>query len=70
MPENYLLVFFKINAHDYVKQAQKMGAVALLVSKKVKSSLPTLVVENTQDALSKIATWHLAISHRWAISPK
>jgi hypothetical protein len=36
-------------------QAQKMGAVALLVSKKVKSSLPTLVVENTQDALSKIA---------------
>jgi UDP-N-acetylmuramoyl-tripeptide--D-alanyl-D-alanine ligase len=36
-----------------------MGAVALLVSKKVKSSLPTLVVENTQDALSKIATWHL-----------
>ena len=47
------------DAHDYVKQAQKMGAVALLVSKKVKSSLPTLVVENTQDALSKIATWHL-----------
>jgi UDP-N-acetylmuramoyl-tripeptide--D-alanyl-D-alanine ligase len=33
------------DAHDYVKQAQKMGAVALLVSKKVKSSLPTLVVE-------------------------
>jgi UDP-N-acetylmuramoyl-tripeptide--D-alanyl-D-alanine ligase len=47
------------DAHDYVKQAQKMGAVALLVSKKVESSLPTLVVENTQDALSKIATWHL-----------
>jgi UDP-N-acetylmuramyl pentapeptide synthase len=44
------------DAHDYVKQAQKMGAVALLVSKKVESSLPTLVVENTQDALSKIAT--------------
>jgi hypothetical protein len=37
----------------------KLGAVALLVSKKVESSLPTLVVENTQDALSKIATWHL-----------
>jgi UDP-N-acetylmuramoyl-tripeptide--D-alanyl-D-alanine ligase len=64
MPENYLLVFLKIfialcgdnfDAHDYVKQAQKMGAVALLVSKKVESSLPTLVVENTQDALSKIA---------------
>jgi UDP-N-acetylmuramoyl-tripeptide--D-alanyl-D-alanine ligase len=27
------------DAHDYVKQAQKMGAVALLVSKKVESSL-------------------------------
>jgi UDP-N-acetylmuramyl pentapeptide synthase len=37
------------DAHDYVKQAQKMGAVALLVSKKVESSLPTLVVENTQE---------------------
>jgi UDP-N-acetylmuramoyl-tripeptide--D-alanyl-D-alanine ligase len=51
-----ILLFYGDNfdAHDYVKQAQKMGAVALLVSKKVKSSLPTLVVENTQDALSKI----------------
>jgi UDP-N-acetylmuramoyl-tripeptide--D-alanyl-D-alanine ligase len=26
------------DAHDYVKQAQKMGAVALLVSKKVESN--------------------------------
>ena len=47
------------DAHDYVNQAQKMGAVALVVSQKVDSSLPTLVVENTQNALSKIATWHL-----------
>jgi UDP-N-acetylmuramoyl-tripeptide--D-alanyl-D-alanine ligase len=31
------------DAHDYVKQAQKMGAVALLVSKKVKSSLSKVI---------------------------
>ncbi|MDC9714996.1 MAG: UDP-N-acetylmuramoyl-tripeptide--D-alanyl-D-alanine ligase [Gammaproteobacteria bacterium] len=47
------------DAHDYVNQAQKMGAVALVVSQKVDSSLPTLVVENTQNALSEIASWHL-----------
>jgi hypothetical protein len=37
-----------------VKQAQKMGAVALLVNKKVESSLPTLVVENTQERLVRL----------------
>lgn len=47
------------DAHNYVSQAQKMGAVALVVSKKVNSSLPTLLVENTQTALSVIASWHL-----------
>ncbi len=53
------------DAHDYIHQAQKMGAVALIVNKEVGSNLPTLIVENTQNALSKIATWHL---HN--ISPK
>jgi UDP-N-acetylmuramoyl-tripeptide--D-alanyl-D-alanine ligase len=37
----------------------RAGYLTQMVSKKVESSLPTLVVENTQDALSKIATWHL-----------
>ncbi len=47
------------DAHDYISQAQKMGAVALVVSKKVSSNLPTLLVRNTQEALSNIAAWHL-----------
>lgn len=47
------------DAHDYVNRAQEIGAVALVVSKKVHSNLPTLIVGNTQNALSKIATWHL-----------
>jgi UDP-N-acetylmuramoyl-tripeptide--D-alanyl-D-alanine ligase len=33
------LVGDNFDAHDYVNQAQKMGAVALVVSKKVDSSI-------------------------------
>ncbi len=53
------LVGDNFDAHNYVSQAQEMGAVALVVSKKVNSNLPTLLVKNTQNALSEIATWHL-----------
>lgn len=53
------LVGDNFDAHDYIEQAEKMGAVALVVSKKVNSNLPTLLVDDTQDALTKIAKWHL-----------
>ena len=53
------LVGDNFDAHDYVNQAQEMGAVAIVVSKKVDSSLPTLLVENTQTALGDIAKYHL-----------
>lgn len=53
------LVGDNFDAHDYINQAQKMGAVAIVVSKQVDTDLPTLLVENTQNALSAIARWHL-----------
>ncbi len=53
------LIGDNFDAHNYIDQAQKMGAVAVIVSKKIESNLPSLVVENTQTALSEIARWHL-----------
>lgn len=53
------LVGDNFDAHDYIDKAQQMGAVALVVSRKVKSPLPTLLVKDTQDALTEIAKWHL-----------
>lgn len=53
------LIGDNFDAHNYIEQAEKMGAVALVVSKKVDLNLPTLLVENTQTALSDIAQYHL-----------
>ncbi len=53
------LVGDNFDAHDYIYQAQKMGAVAIIVNKSVDSQLPILVVDDTQTALSTIASWHL-----------
>ncbi|MBW5290141.1 MAG: UDP-N-acetylmuramoylalanyl-D-glutamyl-2,6- diaminopimelate--D-alanyl-D-alanine ligase [Candidatus Ruthia sp. Asou_11_S2] len=53
------LVGDNFDAHDYIDQAQQMGAVAIIASKSVDSQLPTLVVDDTQIALSTIASWHL-----------
>ncbi|SMN00563.1 UDP-N-acetylmuramoylalanyl-D-glutamyl-2,6-diaminopimelate--D-alanyl-D-alanine ligase [uncultured Candidatus Thioglobus sp.] len=53
------LVGDNFDAHNYINQAQKMGAVAVVVSKQVDTDLPTLLVENTQNALGAIAHWHL-----------
>ena len=47
------------DAHDYVDKAKSMGAAALIVSKQVESDLPTLLVKDTQQALTKLAKWHL-----------
>jgi len=44
------------DADNFVEQAQKKGAVAALVSKQSKGSLPTIKVENVQLALAKLAS--------------
>ncbi|BAF61290.1 UDP-N-acetylmuramoyl-tripeptide--D-alanyl-D-alanine ligase [Candidatus Vesicomyidisocius calyptogenae] len=53
------LVGDNFDAHDYIYQAQQMGAVAIIANKSVDSQLPILVVNDTQTALSTIASWHL-----------
>ncbi len=46
------------NGHDYIDQAEKMGAVAILASAKINSHLPVIYVEDTTLALGKIAHFH------------
>ena len=53
------LVGDNFDAHDYLNEAEKMGAVAVIVSKPVSTNLPTLLVDDTQTALADIAHWHL-----------
>jgi UDP-N-acetylmuramoyl-tripeptide--D-alanyl-D-alanine ligase len=45
----------RVDGHDYVKEAQDKGAVALCVSRLVKSDLPQFVVPNTTKALISLA---------------
>jgi UDP-N-acetylmuramoyl-tripeptide--D-alanyl-D-alanine ligase len=44
-----------LDGHDYVESAQKAGAAAALVSRKVDCSLPQIVVKDTLHALGQIA---------------
>jgi len=53
------LVGDNFDAHDYLNEAEKMGAVAVIISKPVSTNLPTLLVDDTQTALADIAHWHL-----------
>jgi UDP-N-acetylmuramoyl-tripeptide--D-alanyl-D-alanine ligase len=53
------LIGDNFNAHNYIKKAQEMGAVAVIVSEKVITDLPILQVQNTQTALNIIAKYHL-----------
>lgn len=53
------LIGDNFNAHDYVDTAEKMGAVAIIASQEVSSSLPVLYVDDTQQALNAIAQYHL-----------
>ena len=47
------------NGHDYIQQAEAMGAVGVIVSQQINTSLAVLQVEDTQVALAEIAKYHL-----------
>ncbi len=53
------LIGANFDAHDYTNQAKTAGAVAIVVSRRVVSDLPLLLVKNTQTALVELARWHL-----------
>ncbi|MBE8190577.1 MAG: UDP-N-acetylmuramoyl-tripeptide--D-alanyl-D-alanine ligase [Candidatus Thioglobus sp.] len=59
------LIGDNFDGHNYIKQAEKNGAVAIISSQKVTSNLPILQVKNTQIALAEIAKYH-----RQKIKPK
>ena len=43
------------DGHAFIRAAEEQGAAAVLCHKQVKSSLPAILVQNTQPALLKIA---------------
>lgn len=47
---------FNVDRHDFIKEAEELGAAALVVSKDVDSKLPTIKVNNTNDELINIVT--------------
>ena len=53
------LIGDNFDAHNYLDEAEKMGAAAVIISRPVPTNLPTLLVDDTQTALADIAHWHL-----------
>ena len=53
------------DGHNFVKSAEKAGAKLIIAHKKVDTTLPVIMVSNTEKAYQKIATWH-----RQSHSPK
>ncbi len=43
------------DAHEFTEQAQQQGAIALLVSRQVRTTLPQLIVKDTRLALGQLA---------------
>lgn len=43
-----------LDGHDYIEEAQRKGAIAAITNRKIESSLPQLLVENTTEALGKL----------------
>jgi len=46
------------DGHNFIQQAEDLGASAIIAHKKVDSNLPTLVVNNSEEAYQKLAAWH------------
>ena len=55
---------FAVDGHDFIDHAIENGAVALLVQKEVSVPVPTVLVPDTQRALSVIAANFYAILQR------
>jgi len=46
------------DGHNFIQHAQDAGVKAVIVHKKVATNLPTITVENTEEAYRAIASWH------------
>lgn len=49
------IVGAKVDGHDFIAEAEKNGAIAVLASKTVTTSLPTLLVSDSIQALGRLA---------------
>lgn len=47
---------FTVDGHDYIDDAVKQGAVAIIVEKQVEASVPVITVDDTNRALSVLAS--------------
>lgn len=47
----------KTDGHNYIKEAEKNGAKAILAEKKIDSSLPIIYIDDTQTAIAKLASF-------------
>ena len=55
----------KFDGHLFTQSAEKLGAKAIIAHKKVSTSLPTIIVKDTEKAYQKLATWY-----RQSLSPQ
>jgi len=46
------------DGHNFIKQAEDLGASAVISHRRVNSNLPTLLVSNSEEAYQKLAAWH------------
>ena len=46
------------DAHNFTKQAEDLGASAIIAHKKIDSNIPVIQVRNTEKAFQDIASWH------------
>src|SRR5690625_5704119 len=47
---------FTVDGHNFAKQAEKNGAVAVVAERELQLSIPTIIVPDTTRALAKMAT--------------
>jgi len=46
------------DGHNFIQQAEDLGASAAIAHKRVNTNLPTLLVGNSEEAYQKLAAWH------------
>ncbi len=61
----------RVDGHDFAEEALKQGARALIVERKLDLKAPQILVENSEEALFKLAKWYrqeMASTHFIAIT--
>jgi UDP-N-acetylmuramoyl-tripeptide--D-alanyl-D-alanine ligase len=52
------LVGENFDGHEFLEAAAEKGAIAAVVSKQIKTTIPLIVVDNTLEAFMQLALWH------------